>query len=306
MSELRSAELPFASGQRPLRIGTRRLAQADWLDPDDELVAQTTAKERLFAERPADVYRALPSSQPAAAETLDLVVAHLTERYPQLYRRAGDTLLRLADGREFAVSEAGLPELVHAGMLVQEDLCLLEPGPGGYVLSAAFVCAPSHWRLDEKIGRLLAALHGPVPGYAETLAAPVDRLFERLAGDALLGRSNWTIGTSHRLFEPERDRAELSRAASLRIEEVGDALYLRMESQTLRRLARTRAVLFTIRVHVDPLRVLASQPAAARDLAAAIRGLTEDERRYKSLDRLQRPLLGYLDTIAGTSPAAAT
>jgi hypothetical protein len=298
MSGLSSAERAFSGGQGPLRIGTRRLAPADWLELDEGLAGETARKERLFAERSSDVYRAVPGSECACDETLELVTAHLVERHSRFYRRETDALVRMADGRACRIADSSVPSLVRAGLLVHEDLCLLAPERNRYVLVAAFVCAPSHWRLADKIGKPLAAVHEPVPGYQEVLAASVDRLFDRLEPDALLWRSNWAIGTSRRLFEPERDPAELARAAELSAAEAGRALYLRVESQTLRRLERSRAVLFTIRVFIDPLEELAARPSAARDLAAAIRGLTQGQRRYKSLDRIERPLLGYLDMIS--------
>jgi hypothetical protein len=304
VSGLSSGERAFAGGQGPLRIGTRRLAPADWLELDEGLEPEIAVKERLWTERPSDVYQSVPGSERACDEALDLVVAQLIERHSRFYRRKADDLVRMPGGRECRIADSTVPSLVRAGLLVQEDLCVLAPARDGYVLAAAFVCAPSHWRLADKIGKALTAVHEPVPGYQEVLAASVDRLFDRLEPGALIWRSNWAIGTSRRLFEPERDPTELARAAQLSAADVGRALYLRVESQTLRRLERSRAVLFTIRVFVDPLEELAARPAAARDLAAAIRGLTQAQRRYKSLDRIERPLLGYLDMILAAAPTS--
>ena len=63
---------------------------------------------------------------------------------------------------------------------MQEDLCLISADGGAPVLRAAVLCAPSRWRLHEKIGRPLADIHDRVPLYADRLAAPVDRFMRAL------------------------------------------------------------------------------------------------------------------------------
>ena len=40
----------------------------------------------------------------------------------------------------------------------------------GPVFTAGVLCFPSRWRLMEKIGKPLSAVHGPVPLYADRLA----------------------------------------------------------------------------------------------------------------------------------------
>jgi len=54
---------------------------------------------------------------------------------------------------------------------------------------------------------------------------------------------------------------------------------LRVERQTLRRLPRSGAIVFTIRVYMTPLAELG--PGEAGRLAAAIRGLKEQEVVYR-------------------------
>ena len=58
---------------------------------------------------------------------------------------------------------------------MQEDLCLMQRGAAGYRL-VAVVCFPAHWRLADKLGRPLEAIHEPVPGFGERLAPTVDRI----------------------------------------------------------------------------------------------------------------------------------
>ena len=50
----------------------------------------------------------------------------------------------------------------------------------GLRLIAAVLCFPSRWRLADKMDRLMGAIHGPVPFYADRLARPVDRFMRLL------------------------------------------------------------------------------------------------------------------------------
>jgi len=277
-------------------MGTRPLEASEWIEIDEELVARLAQKRRLLAERPADVLAVLEGAGCACEETLALLASHLTERYPARYRREGDCVEVLADGSRHDVVRPDCA-LATAGLLVEEDLLLLEPAGDDYVLTAAFLCAPSHWRLADKIGRGLQDVHGPVPRYRAKLGRSVDRLFARMKADRPLWRCNWGIATSPELFQPVREPFELERCARLRAEEVAESLFVRVERQTVRRLPSTGAVLFTIKVYVDAVGCLRSQPVLAADLRSAIMGLTSEQKRYKGLDVLGPPLLAYLETI---------
>ncbi|KAI0751237.1 hypothetical protein C8Q80DRAFT_1218050 [Daedaleopsis nitida] len=69
---------------------------------------------------------------------------------------------------------------------------------------------------------------------------------------------------------------------------------LRTERQTLRRLPRTGAVVFTIRVYQTPVEVLASEPGVPGRMASAIRSWPDDVARYKARG-VYESVLPYLD-----------
>eukprot|EP00955_Chlamydomonas_euryale_P092885 364743-Chlamydomonas_euryale.AAC.84 len=76
--------------------------------------------------------------------------------------------------------------------------------------------------------------------------------------------------------------------------------WLRTEYQTLRRLPRTKAALFTVRTFTEPLSALAGAPAAAAAIAASLRGMSPPMQAYKGLGDLNAlaDMLEYLDTMA--------
>jgi hypothetical protein len=196
-------------------------------------------RDRLIAERPAEVHALADSARPAADELLALVLARLAD-VPG-YAREGATMRR-PDG--VTVPLDGPPLLV-AGRLVQEDLLLLEKpaGAGEHVLTGAILCFPSNWTLAEKIGQPLSRIHLPVARYDAALARRVQRLCDALRPEAPLMRANLLLHPEAELFSP---RPECAGHAP----EPGPARYVRVERQVLLRLPATRAIVFSIHTYV--------------------------------------------------------
>lgn len=176
---------------------------------------------------------------------------------------------------------------------VPDDLCLLELRDGVPVLIAGTLCFSPGWRLSEKLGLPLGAVHGPVPLFAERLERPVDRLMRHLQPGKLIERLNWGLYDNPALFRPGR-HFDGKRNEAITAENALDSLFLRVERQTLSVLPRTGAILFGIRTHVYPLRRVVSVDGAAARLAAAVAGLPEAMALYKSILPFREALLGAL------------
>jgi len=291
---------PFEAPYR-MSMGLLAMPVDEWIEIDEELPAQLREKRALAASRPRDVFRALPGSEPAQEELLGVLAAHLVRVRPDLYRTADGRIevAPLAESHELAGRAAPL-EL--AGQLVQEDLCLMERGADGWTLTAASVSFPTRWRLADKIGRPLAAIHDPVPGFADKLAAPVARFFDHLKAERPVWRLNWSLLDDPALFQPA-GHGRTGRDESVTAENAGDRLWLRVERQTLRRLPATGAVVFGIRVHRWPLARLAAQPDAAGRLKAAIETLPPALARYKSIPVFGEAVTQWLGRAACARPA---
>lgn len=71
--------------------------------------------------------------------------------------------------------------------------------------------------------------------------------------------------------------------------------HFRSERQSLRRLPRTGAVVFTIRTYFVPVTELVREPFVPGRLASAVRSWGDDVARYKGRAQYQDVLLEYLD-----------
>jgi hypothetical protein len=97
--------------------------------------------------------------------------------------------------------------LATLGKTLDEDILFLLPEentPEGqdpkYVLHAYIVCCPSGFNPAEKIGKRLADIHEPVPGYGAKLEGSMDRYFAKLEVGKYVKRVNWSVTTDAELF----------------------------------------------------------------------------------------------------------
>lgn len=289
--------LPFEPGPYRMAMGLVTVPDALWFELDDRYLDEMRERRRLLATQHAEVFAALPASDAARTETLAAVATNLATHHPAWFATAGSTLHNRLTGERWDLGHPGCDPLELAGRLVQEDLCIVQLADGVPVLSAAVLCFPSRWRLAEKLGHPLAAVHGPVPLYGQRLAGPVDRFMRHVKPGHIATRLNWSVLDDPALFQPggkwRQDHDPTVTAAN-----AGSTLFVRVERQTLRRLPRSDAVLFGIRVHVYPLwRAIADAASAAR-LAEAVRALPEPTLHYKSLLPVLSALLGWLDARA--------
>ena len=290
------AHTPYDGSARPFTIGLKRLDLADWIEPDDRLEADLAEKDALLCGARGAVFAEEAGSRPAQGEVLALLAAHLVQQFPALYRAEGDRMRIGAGGRLIAL-DSDAPLLV-AGRLVQEDLVLLQRGETGWRMVAASLSFPSSWLLAEKIGRDMAAIHAGVPGYAGQMGERVARIFDHLAVDQPVWRLNWSLQGNARLHHPP----ETGRGARFPSgDDLGLAAHLRVERQTLRRLPVSGAILFTIRVYLDPLAALrrhAEGAALATGLRQQLRDLTGEQLAYKGLSDHREAIDALLAEIA--------
>lgn len=283
--------LPPAGVPPLFQIGIKPLELDAWIDADTQLAAYLAEKERLALAHPAELFAAEAGTAAAQAEVLALLVEHLPRRFPELYRRDGDAMV--AAGRRVAL--AGDAPLRIAARLVQEDLVLMRRGETDWRLAAGSLSFPSSWHLHEKFGRPIHEVHKPVPGFGEGTrnGQLIARMFDNLRPEMPVIRWNWSVYADAALHHPP--------AGPLRFDADVSNAFLRLERQTLRRLPESRDILFTIRIHIDPLAELerhSDAPVIARGLVERLNALDAAQLDYKGLRAERDRLVGRLGAIA--------
>ena len=255
-------------------MGLRALDPADWIEVDQDFAADLALKRTLLAERPGDVLGWTAEGHDPAVELLEILQQHLARHFPELPHDA----------------PVDLHPVDAAGRLVQEDLCVLTHDGRDWVLVAASVCFPSRWTLTEKIGRSLAHIHDPVPGYPR-ISAATDGAFDRLTPQRPMWRLNWSLMDDSALFQTGHHRPVV-------VDRPGDMTF-RVERQTLRKLPQTGAVVFTIRTYRASLAELVEgHPQTAAAFASTLRSVALDTRAYKGLTDSMPAILEYLESVS--------
>ncbi len=281
---------PFFKSAARHAMGIKALDPAEWIMFGEDAARQLAERRRLLDERPEDVLAALPGSEDGQAELLTLLLDHLEHHAGDRYRITTDTVFEPATGWHCRRPAASALDLV--GRLVQEDFCVLHEQDDRYRLTAAVLCFPAHWSLAEKIGKPLIDIHAPVPGFAEQLGNPVERLFDNLRAAKPVQRLNWSLVDTDALFLPPAHKTAL---VDIDADNVGERLRLRVERQTLRRLPESGAVVFGIRTFVTPLAVAIDSAGAADALIRRLGELPPPMLAYKNLARRKASLLAFLN-----------
>lgn len=251
-----------------LRLGLRRLPARQWF-VDEDLEVFARHKQQMLTSGTHPACMTVPGSEAAQREFSEILLNHLLNSPAGNYQARKQVLLH----------KSGLSWPLPAGKLeaasqwIAEDICLLEPRKAGYTLTAASVCSPSNWRLEDKIGKSLTDIHQAVPGYQQSLNQRVNRLFDRLAPERLFLRYNWSIQPGN----------ELNWQAATVSEADFSRPFWRVERQTLLRLPRSGAIVFAIRLFLYDISQLRNSGGFIPALDAQLENLRQVEKDYKGL-----------------------
>ncbi len=237
-----------------VRMGVRTLGARPWLLCDGKEQEELFLKRSLRGDPTKEVFLSRENTEDASESVISLI---------------------RSEGR--MVVEGEMHPLDRAGLSVQEDLCLLHRRKETWVLEAASLCFPSRWKLRDKIGKGISAVHGPVEGYSEYLERKVTSFLDRLGPDPTW-RRNWFIHPDDTLHQPNRTEGGDPIIAS---NEIGEKLFMRSERQTLRTLDVPDWILFTIRIQQTPLKHLFEE--RRNEFTNWIMNAPESHHRHKGL-----------------------
>lgn len=253
--------LPHCTDPRIVSLGLSPM-QGCWvdIDPTNEWRAHKLRLREQLGDR---VFSVLPEGRDAAAEFAALLFDEL------------------GDESSGEMSDAELPcadeVLWEASLNVADDLVVMLPDEKGiYRLVAASLCSPTGWRLEEKLGLTMEEVHVPIPRLNGEIGGQIDRFFARLPSDRAVQRFNWSIMPHPSYLSREQ----------WKIAAQAEALWYRAERQSLRRLPKSGAIAFTIRVHICALDSLAEVDGALESLWQAVEATPADLSRYKGFDVL--------------------
>lgn len=149
-----------------------------WIELESTYQEQIRLRKSIVEKHKTDVMQALPGSELACRELMEMVTQFLCARYPRQFILANGVLENKIRGTRHDIDRTdGLHFLLEN---VPEDFAIMlrDPETGRYKLRAGIICASTGWNLGVKMGKGLAEIHGPVPDYRSKMQLSMDRWVE--------------------------------------------------------------------------------------------------------------------------------
>ncbi|KIJ60634.1 hypothetical protein HYDPIDRAFT_98330 [Hydnomerulius pinastri MD-312] len=286
---------------RPFRWEYHQNMSLKKLEPDWWIELESTYRERiaqrkkLYVEHGKLVIDELPGSQEAQRELVEMVIQYICQRYPNQFQYNNWTGVFSNNILGIEVDINTVHPLVFLLDHVPEDFLITQEDPetGLYVLRAAVSCSAVGWNIGQKMGRPLHQIHGPVPDYKEKMAFSMDRFFSKMPCDKPIQRGSWGLEVGEPLFL-QTDEAEWSVRQAQDQDLPLSNIYMRVDWQTLRRMPKSRAIVFNFKALFTPLTDFQREPYVPKLL---LKVLTEGKKsimEYKGTWHIEHKVIPAL------------
>lgn len=274
---------PPADG-KPFRLnmGLRSLEPALWLEDGDDLELQIPERLALRTEAREVVYQELPGYRNAIEDLIALIADNLATFHSDRYEVLAHSVKYLPTGASADVASSDV--LLQIASIIGEDLVVLSRENDEWKIVAGAVLFPSRWKLSEKIGKGMDAVHIPVPGFASALAPFMTATFDKISADRAVWRKNWSLHSTSDLHQPTSIHAPAN----------PDDYWWRTERQTLTRSRTGDFLYFTIRNRVEPLSWIKADQESASLFAETLASFTTETIEYKGLQKDHQAIIDYL------------
>ena len=274
---------PPADG-KPFRLnmGLRSLEPALWLEGGEDLEAQIPERLILKTDAREVVYQELPGYRDVIEDLVALIAENLAMFHADRYEVSTESVKHLPTGASADLASSDL--LLQIASIIGEDLVVLSREDGEWKIVAGAVLFPSRWKLSEKIGKGMDAVHAPVPGFASALAPFMTATFDKISADRAVWRKNWSLHSTSDLHQPTSIHAPAN----------PEDYWWRTERQTLTRSRTGDFLYFTIRNRAEPLSWIKADQESAVLFAETLASFSSDTIEYKGLQQDHQAIINYL------------
>jgi hypothetical protein len=275
---------PPPSDGKPFRLnmGLRSMELSQWLEAGDDLSAQIIERQQLIDSAREVVYQELPGYEGAIAELVERIVENLKDFHDRDYTFTSNTVTYLPTDKTISLNSDDV--LLQLASIIAEDLAVLAREDGEWKIVAGAVIFPSRWKLSEKIGKGMDAVHTPVPGYATALAPYMTATFDKVTVDRPVWRKNWSLHSTEDLHQP----------TSIHDPAAPEDYWWRTERQTLTRANVGEFMYFTIRNRAEPLHWIKSDAQSSALFAQTLASYSPETIEYKGLVKDHQAIVDYL------------
>lgn len=146
-----------------------------WIELESTYVQRIRQRQEICAKHGPEVIQALPGSELACKELMEMVLQFLCSRYPTQFEIIGSTLINHILGTRDDLKEHEPLHILRDNVPEDFAITLRDEKTGHYVFRAGIICSSVGWNLGRKIGKNLDAIHEPVPDYADKMKFSMNR-----------------------------------------------------------------------------------------------------------------------------------
>lgn len=280
-----------------------------WLDMDKYYWHYIEEKRRIWFKYGKENIDWLPEGYEPSLELMEMVASHMLKRYPLLFTLLEDKGSKgriIKNELTMEILDMTMPlkehPLIYVTKMAKEDfyVVLKNPKDGLHYLVAAAVPFPGgSFGIYTKIGKHLDIIHEDVPYYHEKLKKSMERWFARLTPSGPVERASWYISWDHKLRqnnvykEPEITESLKEEAKSFDPKDFN----VRVERQTLRKLPKTQAIIFTNHPIFYSIEEMKDEPMVPSLLRKILYEAPESIIKYKNFEVYRDHISGYLDSL---------
>jgi len=273
-------------------------------DVDEHYVAECNDRAITLEQDPGR-YVALPHMMDAQWDFLELTMEALANDYPEHFTLTKNGSIWTWENKPLGIHDtftfgdsSTLPRepMDYMGRQVQGDFVLLDQRDETLYADAGMVTCQADWSLAFNVGMSWREWHGPVPRATEL--GVMDRALKYLLNLQLANpvrRLNWTMTVNPRLdTSPENYPYWGGDRNKVNAENVSDLIHLRVELQSLFRLPRSNAIVFSIRCYLMSLKDIATYPRWAKRLHRVQKTMHPDLIEYKGMTKFHPMVVEWL------------
>ena len=265
-----------------LNMGLRALEPSGWLEVGADLAQQIPQRLELVGSAREVIYQELPGYRAAIDDLVELICSNLNEFHSSSYTVSEERISHLPT--KTTINLIADDVLLHLASIIGEDLVVLSREDGEWKIVAGAVLFPSRWKLSEKIGKGMDAVHAPVPGFQASLAPYMTATFDKITSGRPVWRKNWSLHSTADLHQP----------TSIHQPAEPQEYWWRTERQTLTRSSKGEYIYFTIRNRAEPLAWIKRDPEGSQLFAETLASFSPETIEYKGLLRDHQSIIDYL------------
>lgn len=288
-----------------------------WLELESTYRSRISQRKSLYAQHGTNIVDAMPGSESACIELMEMVIQFLCVRYPNQFRYDPSSKIFHNDILKTRVDTRNVQPLIFLLENVPEDFLIVQEDEvtGLYHFRAGVSASAVGWNMSMKIGRPLHEVHGPVPFYKEKMQHSMDRyvdqalselrdllkpparFFSKITCDKPIQRGSWGFEIGQPLYLQTDDPHWAGRShqdPNLDINNV----YLRVDWQTLRRLPKSQAIVFNFKALFTPITDFRKEAFIPHLVATVLRESERPFMEYKASFHTEHKVLPALDEWA--------